>query len=491
MKKSPEQQRVWFSAFFGVDKPQYELPFVDFDLNSDVPVYLDPYAITKDPTDFAAICHNALLSYFQKLLEAIIQSDSLSVTRLIRGRLSEPDAIHFGVGKRARHGRGIGLEQENSIIESLTSSTAAKSGAIQAIQELELHVEGIGPDKISDLVANVILSQLAQFTEYVCAFHGITTRPCAVSGFWNQDRLEWDGSYFNLPTYRHHSYILVPRRFVRRERELMNHREFYEKYVLEVVQRELLNANDSLVTTLKNGERKVTKKSIKEDGRFGISKELISTFILDHPEAIRKYREDLRRAFKPSDPAYWSGKFSEDDPKIEAILHELPNIQPGREDATRYHRSVFSLLEFVFDWALENFEIEYDMDDGRGRIDIIADNFAGDGLFADLRIDYRASTLPMECKNYKTKLGNDEYNQMNDRLGDKTSRLGMIFCRTIEDHSDMIQHCKDRWLRHHNMILVFNDESLKQLVQMRLGRNFRGIEAFLRQMLRHVQYGHN
>lgn len=487
---SPEQQRLWFSAFFGLDKPQYELPFVDFDLNADVPVYIDPYAITKDPTEFAATCHNTIFSYFQTLLEAVIQANPVAVRRLIRGRLSEPEAIHFGVGKSARRGRGIGSEQENSIVKSLTNSAAAKSGVIQAIQELELHVEGIGPDKISDLVANIILSQLAQFTEEVCGYYGIATRPCAVSGFWNSDQTEWGGGYFNLPVYHHHSYILVPRRFVRRERDLMNHREFYDKYVLEILQRELLDASDSLMHTLKNGERRITKKSLKEDTRFKLSKGLISSFILDHPEAIDGYRKDLRVAFKPADPALWSGKAREDDPEIENILRDLDHIEPGREQASLYHRTVFSLLEFVFDWALENFEKEYGMAEGRGRIDIIADNYAGAGLFADFRTEYQASSLPIECKNYKAELGNNEYNQLNDRLGDKTSRLGMIFCRTIQDRSDMMHHCTDRWLRQHNMILVFDDESLKQLVVMRLIRDFQGIEALLRQMIRHVKYGH-
>jgi hypothetical protein len=40
--------RVWFSKYFSLDFTQFELPFVDFNLNADVPLYIDPYAITKD-----------------------------------------------------------------------------------------------------------------------------------------------------------------------------------------------------------------------------------------------------------------------------------------------------------------------------------------------------------------------------------------------------------------------------------------------------------
>lgn len=57
----------WFSSFFGLDIPQYDLEFVDFNLNSDVPLYVDPYAITKHSSDYAAICHNSIMSYFTAL----------------------------------------------------------------------------------------------------------------------------------------------------------------------------------------------------------------------------------------------------------------------------------------------------------------------------------------------------------------------------------------------------------------------------------------
>ena len=36
----PQQEVLWFSRFFGVDCPQYDLPFVDFNLLSDVPLYI-------------------------------------------------------------------------------------------------------------------------------------------------------------------------------------------------------------------------------------------------------------------------------------------------------------------------------------------------------------------------------------------------------------------------------------------------------------------
>lgn len=491
MPRTPEPEIVWFSRYFGVDLPQYDLPFVDFTLNSDVPLYIDPYAITKDPSELAVNCHNAIVSYFEHFLSIIQAGDKNRLRYLIRGRLSEPNEIQLGVGKVARRGRGIGLEQEKQIIEALAGSEAAQKGVIESIQELELHIRGIGPDKISDLVANIILSYLSQFTQEICQVYGIATRPCAISGFWNPRRLEWDGGYFNLPAFETNAYILVPKRFVRRARDLMNHRSFYDKYVLEVLERELLSANDSLVQTLKNGKRRVTKKSMREDERFELSKEFISEFIVENPDVIGSYRDDLMIEFNPVDPAVWSGKSKEDDPLVEDLLTRLSTLEAGREEASTYHDIIFELVQFVFDWALVNFEKEYRMDQGRSRIDIIADNYARGGLFAELRQELNATSIPIECKNYSSDLGNNEFNQITDRLGPTTSRFGMMFCRTINDEAQMLKHRSDRWLRHQNIILLFDDRILIKLVELRLARDFLGVENEIRQMIRAVKYANS
>ncbi len=478
----------WFSGFFGVNRPQYELPFVDFDLGADVPLYIDPYAITKDPSELGAKCHDSIISYFQFLLDTIRSGDKHLVRRLIHGRFREPFSIHLGVSKTARSGRGIGDEQELGIVDALTNSQAVKSGAIHAIQELELHIEGVGSDKISDLTANIILEHLAHFTEEVCDEYGIATLPTAVSGFWNPARNEWDGGHFNLPVSGTNSYILVPKRFVRKERDLMNHKEYYDKYALTILERELLDANDSLVQTLKNGKKRVYKKDIREDERFKISKQRVSQMIVEHPDTIEEYRSDLSKAYNPVDPGEWSGKADIDDPTIKQLLSELPQIQSGKKSANVYHDTVFALIEFVFDWALENFEKEFHMDQGRSRIDIIADNYASGSLFSEIRDELNATSIPMECKNYGGDLGNNEFNQLMERLGRKTSRFGILFCRSITDAPAMLKHQGDRWLRQDVLILLIDDELLKTLVEYRLERDFSAIDSLLRRMIRAVKF---
>jgi len=332
------------------------------------------------------------------------------------------------------------------------------------------------------------LGELAQYNEENCQELGITTDHIAVSGFWNSEQKAWDGGYFNLPSRDTYSYILVPKRFVRKPKDLLNHQEFYRKYVLTVLKNELLSADDSLVETLKHGERRVTKKAISNDSRFKVSKEFISQFIMEQPEVMQDYRNDLMKRFRPVDPAVPSEKAFEDDPHVLFAISEMDTIIPGLRDAGRYHDLIFILVQFIFDWVLEGFEKEYRMDNGRSRIDIISSNYASGGLFRDFIDHYQARTIPMECKNYGADLGNEEFNQIMERLGPHTSQLGMVFCRTISDLPSMMNHLTDRWLRHHCMILLFDDELVKMLTHLRLERDVDSIQKLLRRLIQAIEY---
>jgi hypothetical protein len=203
---------------------------------------------------------------------------------------------------------------------------------------------------------------------------------------------------------------------------------------------------------------------------------------------MQDYRNDLLNRFRPVDPSISSEKAFEDDPLVLSAINELDNISPGQEDANRYHDSIFTLVQFIFDWALEGFEKEYKMDNGRSRIDIISSNCATGGLFRDFIRDYHARTVPMECKNYKADLGNQEFNQIMERLGPGTSQLGMVFCRTVSDKSSIINHLTDRWLRHRDMILIFDDELVKRFATLRLERDVENIQSLLRILIRAIEY---
>ena len=47
------------SELFGITKSQHELDFVDVDIDSDTPLFLDPYFIAKN--DFPLVCERKVI----------------------------------------------------------------------------------------------------------------------------------------------------------------------------------------------------------------------------------------------------------------------------------------------------------------------------------------------------------------------------------------------------------------------------------------------
>ncbi len=159
----------------------------------------------------------------------------------------------------------------------------------------------------------------------------------------------------------------------------------------------------------------------------------------------------------------------------------LNKIQAGRKDATRYHRHIFELLKAIFEGILENGTIEQEVDKGLGFIDIIFDNSASEGFFAQLRRDYKipCNYISFECKNYTGDLGNTEYNQLSNRLNEKRGRVGFLVCRSITDQKKSREQCKSRFSNKGEYILILEDDDIITLLDNRRKGDLQNLNRIL------------
>jgi hypothetical protein len=320
---------VFFSEHFGLKKMQEELEFVDIPLTTDIALYVDPYAF-KIGTDLWAIeCNNLVVDFFQNVIDSIRADDQPRV-RFLLGNLHEPNSTHFGLSKGRPQGRGVGGDQAMDLYERLKRSKAAKSGILKDLSDCELMIPGISHDKISDITINIIRKMLISFTELQCRLHKIPTRSLQAGPVWCAEETCWKNIYAKLPVFHGRSLMLVPKTSVR-YRLAPDHQEYYHKFVLEYLQQENLNSNSSLVHILKNGKRRVTKKSLEE--LFPCDKEFLFEFSLKHPEVLQQYREFLPIKDTP---------LTEESLK-EAILHLLGRL-PGSETTNNTHVQIGEIV---------------------------------------------------------------------------------------------------------------------------------------------------
>ena len=60
-----------FSEYFELEKTQYELEFVDIELDQDIPLFIDPYAFTQANDEWSILCNNLIIDFSSLLITNI------------------------------------------------------------------------------------------------------------------------------------------------------------------------------------------------------------------------------------------------------------------------------------------------------------------------------------------------------------------------------------------------------------------------------------
>ena len=60
-----------FSNHFGISKKQSELDFVDVLVNTDIRLYIDPFALSVEEDGFSKECNDLVVGFFQDLVDSM------------------------------------------------------------------------------------------------------------------------------------------------------------------------------------------------------------------------------------------------------------------------------------------------------------------------------------------------------------------------------------------------------------------------------------
>lgn len=465
-----------FSTVFELGNSQASLDFVDVDLTTDTNLYIDPYAIQIRKDAWSAKCGDSIRSFFSEVLNALRQGEQTRALHFL-SQLREPNETFLGQSAGHPSGRGVGDLKAKQFAEALIASRAFQTGVIADISEAELFIRGVGPDTISDLTTNIIRGHLADYTKEQCELNNIPTTVVRMLGpVWDNQTLDWISKDLNLPVYNGRPILLVPKSTVRFKLSL-DSQEFYNHYMLEYLKQEYLNSGHSLVQTLKNGDRRVTKTSVKE--RHPFVKDNIAQFVIDHPDILEMYKK-IKGASGPLSIEEFQ-LFFDEQAYSEALIQKLRQITPGDEEASKYHRHALGITTFLFHPSLITPIKEHELHYGRKRIDIRFTNAAVHGFFHTMlaSAQTRALTVVVECKNYRTEIRNNELDQLTGRFGHQRGFFGMLLCRSMENRTRVIASCGDSANDGRGYMLVLEDEDLIHMLNCVKEDNRPGVEAFL------------
>lgn len=470
------------SQWAGLTKGQAELDFVDVDTRRDTRLFVDPYAIEIKDDAWSRECARHIRSFFETLLRELRAENDGRVEHLA-SHLHEPQETFLGLSKGRPQGRGVGAEQAARIVSALRRSRAFETGLLTDLGEAELFVEGIGPDKISDLTTNVLRGPLLSYTAEQAGLWGMPlTRTANVGSVWDPDAEDWRKDYRDVLLIEGRSVILVPKYSVRLRMSL-DSQEFYNHHMINFLQNEYLQADRGLVRVLKSGERRVYKTDVKAVHPF--SKSGLAEFAQQHPQILEHYKR-IRGALGALEPEEMDGTFDERAYAGQLIV-ELSAIPPGNDAASDYHRFCLGALTFLFYPQLIRPVKEREVDQGRKRIDIAFTNAAQTGFFdTALRSNQmRAVEIPFECKNYSRDIANPELDQIEGRLTHVRGFLGFVCSRAFADKPRFIERCKDAAAHRSHYVMPLDDEDITAMLRSVQEGRRQGIDAILRQ--RHAE----
>jgi hypothetical protein len=238
--------------------------------------------------------------------------------------------------------------------------------------------------------------------------------------------------------------------------------KYYRGYLAPILEQVEIDARSSLVETLKNGHELVRREKLVD--KYPADKLSIVKYTLENPDALRRYRaSETALTSPPMTHREISNNVYVPTPDFGALLEQVEAVSPGRGGATAYHRNVESLLSALVYPALANVRIEREIHEGRKRIDIAYDNLAPRGFFHWISLNYRAATIPVECKNYSEDPANPELDQLAGRFSRERGQVGLLLARDFGDKQLFLKRCRDTAGDGRGFIIPLDDEDLRTL----------------------------
>lgn len=474
-----------FSEVYGIGLDQSQLDFVDVSPWKDTPLFIDPFAISTRQDDWSRRCHQHIVHFFQTALDFVRSGHEKEAKMLLNG-LSEPNETCLGLSQGVPAGRGVSGKQAVDLYQSLANSQAAKSGLLEELAEFDLFIEGVGPDKTSDITTNIIRRLLIQYTLDQCKLHGIELVGTHPTGrFWDIDNVCWRSEYTPLPVIDGRRIILVPKYSVRR-RMAINSQEYYSHHITSYIQQEEFNRGSPLVRVLKNGDRRPPyKRDIKTN--FPFSKDFVARFSQENPQVLADYKK-LYMSLEGASGILKHVEFDEDFDEAllaGALIGRLSSIPVGPATANDFHGLIVGILEFIFWPNLIYPEKEAQIHEGRKRIDIRYTNAATGGFFYRVHTAHEIASnfVMVECKNYTADPANPEIDQLSGRFSVNRGRLGILVYRNVSDYDRLVRRCKDTAQDGRGIILPLGDIELVQFLDLIANKNRSAIEFKLEQLL--------
>ena len=435
---------------------QYDVDFVIPRMGVDTPVGIDPFLLYKSRDAEYRQLHALLLAAFNSGIEAVRGGATARARTLFD--FPEVAAIGFGYTQRGKRGSGVGSHMTTLILETLQGSPGLQERGVRHVEEMQLLSAGIGPDRVSDIAANVLKRFLIGYTQRQCDIWGLARKTnVPVEHIYDPDSAGWVDSYEDLPVspVDGSPILLVPRRIVR-VLPWINYDDFLKTEFTAYLgaRRAKARGTSATVTGPRGSESKQTKGEVITVTRNDIA--LVDRYV--------RSREQQGRDAKPA--LNYIDQAAHDE--AEELKRKLLSIPPGREQAAEYQRLVLEVLNFLFNPELIDGQPEVKTFEGTERRDIVFTNDSDESFWEYVRTEHAGLFVMFEAKNTDV-LDLAAINQTATYLGDRIGRLGVIVTRasTPPTIQRKVFSVWNDSAPNRKIILILSDDHIRELLDAR------------------------
>lgn len=165
-----------FSELYGV-KVVGDEDWFDPILHKDTLLFIDPFAVFKSEDELFKDSYSEMMYFFQQGFELVAHAGGTKTHlsyRKAEGMLVFPEvnAICLGYSK-TNQGSGTGPKWAKALTANINEIIKKGIMHISHFEELGIFCEGIGPDRLSDMTANLLKQRLITYTQRICNIHNI------------------------------------------------------------------------------------------------------------------------------------------------------------------------------------------------------------------------------------------------------------------------------------------------------------------------------
>ncbi|HYT57213.1 MAG TPA: GxxExxY protein [Verrucomicrobiae bacterium] len=306
-----------------------------------------------------------------------------------------------------------------------------KQAGFEHIEEIQLFVDQIAKDRVSDLACSLLKSFLIDFTIDQCTTYGIPTENVTVEVFDYQAKA-FKSEKVTLPANptTKAPLLLVPKRWLRFS-PWINYDDYFSK------------------ACVKEGTIPTDRVAVLQFNRQNYG--MVQTYV---------QQKELKQADCKNDPLFKPIAVTYAKRKLDEIK-KLSSGKGGNADK-KYEDSVCQLLASLLYPQLDFADEQSRTDSGVLIRDLIFYNNRSFDFLRDIYDLYNSRQIVMELKNVK-EMEREHVNQLNRYLKDEFGRFGVLVTRNpLPRH--IFKNTIDLWAGQRRCILALTDSDLEMMV---------------------------